>query len=344
MLTADLEVRTEGRDFASGALLDVIDGIRRLPDGGVLAVVGRAPRLRNDLASWSKLTGHGLVEILETGDGTVRYAIRKGELPEGPTDPAGPGERLWIYTNFHCNLSCDYCCVRSSPLAPPRVLARETIRDLARQARELEFRTLYLTGGEPFLRADIGEILSDCTQALPTTVLTNGTLLSGPRGAALRDLSRERLVIQVSLDTPSSQGHDLHRGAGSWERAREGIRFARAQGYRVRVAATLAEADAREAMDHWLASEGFSAEDRLVRPLARRGLAMSGLPLTRAEVMPEVTVTAGGVFWHPVGADDEDFRVLSHVGSLEEAVEAVQSAWNGERAFSRRLAEVFQCA
>lgn len=344
MLTADLEIRTEDRDFASGALVELLAGLRRLPDGGVLAVVGRAPLLRRDLAMWSKLTGHGLVEVVETTDGNVRYAIRKGEVPPDPTDPAGPGERLWIYTNFHCNLSCDYCCVRSSPLAPARALDRSTIRDLAREAPGLGFRAIYLTGGEPFLRADIGEVLSDCAASLPTTVLTNGTLLSGPRGKVLQDLPRDRLVLQVSLDSPTPGIHDRHRGEGSWERARGGIRLARELGYRVRVAATLSEAADRESMDRWLTAEGFPKEDRLVRPLARRGLAQIGLPLSRGEVVPEVTVTARGVYWHPVGADDEDFRVLDHVGTLEEAVTAVQGVWNEERAVSRRLAEVFHCA
>jgi TusA-related sulfurtransferase len=344
MLPADLEVLTEDRDFSTGALLDLVQGLRRLPEGGVLAVIGRAPRLRSDLTTWSKLTGNGLLEVLETGEGNVRYAVRKGAAPEAPTDPAGPGERLWIYTNFHCNLSCDYCCVRSSPLALPRVVERETIRELAQQAPGLGFRAIYLTGGEPFLRPDIGGVLADCSASLPTTVLTNGTLLTGPRGRALETLSRDRLVLQVSLDTPTPQGHDLHRGAGSWQRAREGIQFARSLGYRVRVAATLADADARVAMDRWLASEGFPPEDRLVRPLARRGLARVGLPLARGELVPEITVTAGGVYWHPVGADDDDFRVLPRVGPLDEAVAAVQGAWNEERAVARRLAEVFHCA
>lgn len=344
MLAADLEIRTEDRDFATGALVELLEAFRRLPEGGVLAVVGRAPLLRRDLAMWSKLTGHGLVEVAETPQGEVRCAIRKGEVPPDTTDPAGPGERLWIYTNFHCNLSCDYCCVRSSPLAPPRSLDRARIRELVREAPVLGFRAVYLTGGEPFLRPDIGEVLADCVASLPTTVLTNGTLLAGPRGAALRDLPRDRLVLQVSLDTPTPEGHDRHRGAGSWERAREGIRRARELGYRVRVAATLPDARSREEMDRWLSGQGFAPEDRLVRPVARRGLAQVGLPLARGELVPEVTLTERGVYWHPVGADDEDFRVLDHVGTLEEAVAAVQGAWNDERLTSRRLAEVFHCA
>ena len=31
-----------------------------------------------------------------------------------------PARRLWLYTNFDCNLACTYCCVSSSPRTPRR--------------------------------------------------------------------------------------------------------------------------------------------------------------------------------------------------------------------------------
>ena len=42
--------------------------------------------------------------------------------------------RLWIYTNFHCNLACDYCVVASSPRARPRELTAERFRALVDEA------------------------------------------------------------------------------------------------------------------------------------------------------------------------------------------------------------------
>ena len=38
--------------------------------------------------------------------------------------------RLWLYTNYDCNLSCDYCCVVAGPRADPRRLSDERIRSL----------------------------------------------------------------------------------------------------------------------------------------------------------------------------------------------------------------------
>ncbi len=49
-------------------------------------------------------------------------AARALTAPEG----AAPlGSRLWLYTNFDCNLACDYCSAGSSPRAAPRRLPPE---------------------------------------------------------------------------------------------------------------------------------------------------------------------------------------------------------------------------
>ncbi|MGH8994597.1 MAG: metallophosphoesterase family protein, partial [Acidimicrobiales bacterium] len=56
--------------------------------------------------------------------------------------------RLWVYTNFHCNLACDYCAVGSSPRALPRLLSSERFRALVDEGVAEGFTELYLTGGE----------------------------------------------------------------------------------------------------------------------------------------------------------------------------------------------------
>ena len=38
--------------------------------------------------------------------------------------------RLWVYTNFDCNLQCRYCVARSSPRAERRGLAMHDFRRL----------------------------------------------------------------------------------------------------------------------------------------------------------------------------------------------------------------------
>src|SRR5271166_5351184 len=82
------------------------------------------------------------------------------------------------------------------------------------------------------------EIITLCAEAAPTTVLTNGMLFSGRRLETLRSLRRGRVAIQISLDSPTPERHDRNRGPRAWERALKGIETARAEGFRVRLAAT----------------------------------------------------------------------------------------------------------
>ena len=43
----------------------------------------------------------------------------------------------------------------------------------------------------------------------------------------------------------------------------------------------------------------------MIRALADRGVAEKGLELTIDTLIPEVTETADGIYWHPVSSDDE---------------------------------------
>ena len=129
--------------------------------------------------------------------------LRYGEAPEKIGEDRPVGSRLWLYTNFDCNLSCDYCCMRSSPKAPRRALGIERVRRIAVEAAELRVSEILVTRGEPFMLPDIGEILAACAAAASTTVLTNGMLFAGARLATLRALPRERVTFQISLDSPT---------------------------------------------------------------------------------------------------------------------------------------------
>jgi sulfatase maturation enzyme AslB (radical SAM superfamily) len=254
------------------------------------------------------------------------------------------GSRLWLYTNFDCNLRCDYCCVRSSPKAPRRALGLERIRQIAKEAAVLGVREIFVTGGEPFLLPDIGEILLACAAAAPTTVLTNGMLLVGRRLETLRSLPRDRITLQISLDSPTPDLHDRHRGKGTWARALMGIKNARSAGFRVRLAATVStDADA-EGFRHFLDDRNIAAEDRVIRRIALRGFASNGIALARADLVPEITITADGVYWHPVGAEDEDLLVSRDIFPLAKTFAAVHRALAQEMDHERRLAKIFNCA
>jgi pyruvate-formate lyase-activating enzyme/TusA-related sulfurtransferase len=342
-LRASLELDAGARTFASGLLPELIAALRRLRPGDVFAVIGSDAGLAVDLELWCRFTRNSLVEA-SVEAGRHRWVIRCGEAPLAAEIGRPVGSRLWLYTNFDCNLRCDYCCVRSSPKAPRRPLGLERVQRIAREAAELGVAEIFVTGGEPFLLADIGEILEACAAAAPVTVLTNGMLLAGKRLARLRSLQRGRVTFQISLDSPTPERHDRHRGEGTWRRAWQGIERARAEGFRVRLAATVSSDGEAEEFRRFLDDRQIGSDDRVIRRIALRGFAEAGVALARADLVPEVTITADGVYWHPVGAEDADLLVTPDIFPLAQSFAAVRRAFDRERAHDRRLATIFNCA
>ncbi|MCU1262667.1 MAG: radical protein, partial [Bryobacterales bacterium] len=328
-MKADIDLDIGRKTFASGLLPELIAALGRSRPGDLIALAGEDESIGPELETWCRFTGNPMLErTVEKGH--ARWVFRCGAVPVSPADNRPVGSRLWLYTNFDCNLRCDYCCVRSSPTALRRELGLGRVQRIAREAAELGVKEIFVTGGEPFLMEDIGEILVSCAAAAPTTVLTNGMLFSGRRAESLRALPRDRIVLQISLDSATPELHDLHRGLGTWARARQGIQRARAQGFRVRLAATVSTDAEAEEFRQFLDEEKIAAEDRVIRRTSLRGSATEGVAVTRSDLVPEVTITAEGVYWHPVGAEDADLLVTHDIFPLSEAFAAVRRAFERE--------------
>lgn len=327
---------------AVSVVLDLVERVGAAPAGATVEV----PVLPGDVdlvAAWCARSGHELVSVAD-GAAVVR---------RGPVSPLAENEpvphRLWLYTNFDCNLACDYCCARSSPQARRRALGVERVRELVTQGVAAGVSEVFLTGGEPFLLPDLDELVMTCVERAPTTLLTNGMLYArGARRELLRRLPRAGLALQISLDSATPARHDRHRGRGTWQKARDGIGIALAEGFRVRVAATVApgesSVDEQVAFQGLLDGLGVPREDQLMRPVAQRGFAGDGVAVTVETLVPEVTVTADGVYWHPVGADHADQLVTTELFPLAAAIAEVRRRFAAYRREVRAAADRFVCA
>jgi organic radical activating enzyme len=342
-MKADIELDVKRKTFASGLLTELIAVLQRSRPGDLVGLIADEASIGPELETWCRFTGNTLLEAT-IENGRARWVFRCGAIAAATEADRPIGSRLWLYTNFNCNLRCDYCCVRSSPTAPRRELGLECVQRIAREATQLGVKEIFVTGGEPFLLEDIGEILVTCAAAAPTTVLTNGMLFTGRRAEALRGLPRDRIVLQISLDSATPERHDRHRGPGTWARTRAGIQLARATGFRVRLAATVSSDDEVEEFRQFLDEENIAEEDRVIRRIALRGAANEGIAVARTDLVPEVTITAEGVYWHPVGAEDNDLLVTHEIFPLSESFAAVRRAFDREREHSNKLAQIFNCA
>ena len=239
--------------------------------------------------------------------------------------PAVPW-KLWIYTNYDCNIRCSYCVAKSSPNAPRRAIGLTNTKRLVDEAVTLGFAHVFFTGGEPFLLNDIYDMLAYSSARVQTTVLTNAMILDkGQRLEKLQAINNDNLIVQVSLDGGCPEPHDAYRGAGTWQKTVDGIRLLQQHGFRVRLSTTETPANSAHLPQvcEFHRTLGIPDEDHFIRPLAKRGYSKEGLELGMGNLVPELTVNLDGVFWHPLSTD-ADMQVSKKLFPLATAVERVQ--------------------
>ena len=147
----------------------------------------------------------------------------------------GPDEfpltSLYLYLSEHCNLRCGHCWV--SPTAPededeqPMDLAVLT-RTVA-AAKELGLRAVKLTGGEPFLRKDIVELMRFLHgECLCIDIESNGTMIDRDMARVIKDC--EVRQVSISLDGAQAAQHDKLRGMkGCHEKSLSALHYLRAE-------------------------------------------------------------------------------------------------------------------
>lgn len=314
------------------------------PGGTTTTVAVDGPDEVDLVARWCDSTGNAVLAVLPDA-----VEVHRGRIADPVAALAAerrPGHRLWVYTNFHCNLACDYCCVSSSPTARRRIIDVDEFAAIMDAAVEAGVEELCITGGEPFMLLDLDERLRIATAAMPTIVLTNAMVFQGERLRRLEALPREGLTLQISIDSPDAALHDRHRGEGSFDRAYDGMKRAVDLGFDIRLAATLgADAgDAEEKLEQLFDDLGLRPDQRVVRRVAQQGSANAGLTVSRASLVPEVTITGDGVWWHPVTAADPAMQVSDHWAPLPESIEAIRDEYRQYRIRGDILASTFPCA
>ena len=234
--------------------------------------------------------------------------------------------KLWIYTNYHCNLRCSYCVAESHPGAAKRTIQLATVKRIIDEAVELGFKSIYLTGGEPFILDDIYAMLAYASSKLSTTVLTNAMLFQGVRLQKLAAVNHDRLILQVSLDGSRPEHHDPYRGQGSWQKTVEGLHKLREAGFRVRLSTTETPANTAflDEICEFRRAFGIPDEDHIIRPLAKRGFSENGLEVGKHNLIPEMTINAQGVYWHPLSTDP-DLLVSTEIFPLADSIAKIRA-------------------
>ena len=137
-------------------------------------------------------------------------------------------ETLWFQvTGTHCNLECTHCFISCGPKNNAHdFLKMDVIQHYLKGALTLGVKEFYFTGGEPFLHPEIAVILKEALKYGPTTVLSNGTLITqdvAQEFAQISKISKHRLEFRISLESYVEEENDQIRGKGSFRRAIRGI-------------------------------------------------------------------------------------------------------------------------
>lgn len=232
--------------------------------------------------------------------------IAESPVAQAIADGVLPG-RVWLYTNYHCNLACSYCLTESSPRSERRQLNPGVMLAVAEQAKDLGFTGLGITGGEPFLVPWLPETVLAMADHLPLVVLTNATQFAGDRIERAAVLAHPDIAVQISLDSHLPDVNDLARGPENFAKVVDAVPRLIERGVRVRIATTTAASlddPQLTPLRELVAGLGVAAHDHLVRPIVRRGRAdvLSIGVRPRAQDIPsELTITADGAYWGSFG-------------------------------------------
>ncbi len=161
-----------------------------------------------------------------------------------------PIHPVWEVTSA-CNLRCQQCHASSGHPLPQELSTAEGKKLLQDMAAIEEFRMLVFTGGEPFCRPDLLELIA-CARDLgfEISIATNGTLLTRELGRALKSLGVANLAIGLNANDRAIHEH-ITRVPGSFESSRQAIALTRELGMGLQINTTVMQEN-REAIPELL--------------------------------------------------------------------------------------------
>ncbi|MEZ0261387.1 MAG: DUF3419 family protein [Alphaproteobacteria bacterium] len=158
--------------------------------------------------------------------------------------PKKGGRVIWEVTNT-CNYGCRYCIFSSTSRQHKDELETSQVFSTIDQLRDNGFTHVKITGGEPFSRPDIMDILRRCCDAgLRTDISTNASTIAPEIARELAAMKLE--MVHVSLDGHTQFLQETVRGKRTWEPTLEGLKHLIAANLYVRVGCVIYDLNENE--------------------------------------------------------------------------------------------------
>lgn len=151
----------------------------------------------------------------------LRYVPEASKQSCGTSAGYGPVV-VWNCTN-QCNLNCKHCYANSNNFKSEQELTTKEAKSLIDDLAKLNIPVLLISGGEPFMRDDIFEIIQYANKCnLRITISTNGTLIDKKMAKDLKKLCVS--YVGISLDGIGSRHDDFRGYPGSFNKSLAAIR------------------------------------------------------------------------------------------------------------------------
>ena len=145
-----------------------------------------------------------------------------------------PYHAQWFITR-RCNYKCLDCNIWEEQAGEE--LSTEDIKRGMDILKDIGIVELVLSGGNPLLREDIGEIIDYATKRFVTTVYDNGSLATKKL-----DLLRKVDFVAISIDSLNAETHDFIKNvSGAWQNAMQTVEALKKEGINVCVAPTISQ-------------------------------------------------------------------------------------------------------
>ena len=238
-----------------------------------------------DYAAWYKVDGaKAWLHVHEFIQQALRHQVvliqpRETKPFEGRARYLEPTKlrEFWIHTNNSCNLTCTHCLVSSHPGGDPGI-STDQLKKVIDETGKLGVYRYYFTGGEPFARGDIFDLIEYVTKkhGAELIVLTNATLFAGERLDLLKKQDRDRLKLQVSLDGSTPEVNDPIRGEGTFFRIVEGLKTLSEIGFETSLTAVVTQDNLHDLLSLPEFAAKHGAKSIHLMWLHRRGRIMEG--------------------------------------------------------------------
>jgi AdoMet-dependent heme synthase len=153
-----------------------------------------------------------------------------------------PHHAQWLITR-KCNYRCVGCNVWKEQ--DQNELSTEQIKKGLDILHKIGIIELVISGGDPLLRDDIGEILDYASKLFVTTVYDNGSM-----AAKKIDLLRNVDFVALSIDSLSEEKNDFIKSVpGAWKKATEAADLLHKEGINVSVTPTISQMNLTEIVD-----------------------------------------------------------------------------------------------